>query len=88
MFQEHRDLCSACEHVRTCPGRSTPDSPITTCKYYTEHAPSYPANIVGVRGGNGSCMASIAGLCASCQLRDTCRLPKPEGGVWQCEEYV
>lgn len=27
------------------------------------------------------------GLCLNCVKRDWCRLPKPEGGVWRCEEY-
>ncbi len=28
------------------------------------------------------------GLCANCAKRETCLLPKSEGGVWHCEEYV
>ncbi len=28
-----------------------------------------------------------AGLCATCEKRKTCVVPKPEGGVWRCEEY-
>jgi len=27
------------------------------------------------------------GLCKNCRKRDSCRLPKPEGGVWRCEDY-
>jgi len=27
------------------------------------------------------------GLCKNCKKQETCRLPKPEGGVWRCEEY-
>jgi len=27
------------------------------------------------------------GLCKSCANRETCTFPKPEGGVWHCEEY-
>jgi len=30
----------------------------------------------------------FAGLCANCDNRETCIYPKPEGGVWRCEEYV
>jgi hypothetical protein len=26
-------------------------------------------------------------LCRSCKKRETCILPKPEGGVWRCQEY-
>lgn len=28
------------------------------------------------------------GLCVNCANRQTCLFPKPEGGVWHCEEYV
>jgi hypothetical protein len=27
------------------------------------------------------------GLCADCENRQTCVVPKPEGGVWICEAY-
>jgi len=27
------------------------------------------------------------GLCVNCIHRDTCTLPKPEGGKLHCEEY-
>jgi len=29
----------------------------------------------------------LAGLCSNCEFADTCIYPKPEGGVWRCEEY-
>ena len=28
------------------------------------------------------------GLCSNCANRQTCLLPKSEGGVWHCEEYL
>jgi hypothetical protein len=27
------------------------------------------------------------GLCRNCKKETTCKLPKPEGGVWRCEDY-
>ena len=27
------------------------------------------------------------GLCCDCENRRSCMFPKPEGGVWHCEEY-
>ena len=27
------------------------------------------------------------GLCKNCKKQKTCTLPKPEGGVWRCEDY-
>lgn len=31
---------------------------------------------------------NLAGLCPSCENRFECRFPKPEGGVWHCEEFI
>lgn len=28
------------------------------------------------------------GLCINCANRETCLLPRAEGGVWHCEEYL
>ncbi|HWR83840.1 MAG TPA: hypothetical protein VN285_11110 [Candidatus Deferrimicrobium sp.] len=30
----------------------------------------------------------MKGLCVNCSLRDECQLPRPESGVWHCEEYA
>jgi len=32
--------------------------------------------------------AHYKGLCKTCDYRETCTYPKPEGGVWHCEEYL
>ena len=37
-----------------------------------------------VKGKNSE---QFKGLCKNCKKRKTCTLPKPEGGVWRCEEY-
>jgi hypothetical protein len=26
-------------------------------------------------------------LCLNCEVRESCKFPKAEGGVWHCEEY-
>lgn len=31
--------------------------------------------------------AEHKGLCRNCKKQKTCKLPKPEGGVWRCEDY-
>jgi hypothetical protein len=32
-------------------------------------------------------LSILRGLCAYCDRLTTCTYPKPEGGVWHCEEY-
>jgi len=31
--------------------------------------------------------ANDRGLCVNCAKREGCNLPRPDGGVWHCEEY-
>jgi hypothetical protein len=31
--------------------------------------------------------SDLKGLCVNCDNRHTCTFPKPEEGVWHCEEY-
>jgi hypothetical protein len=31
--------------------------------------------------------AEQKGLCRNCKKEKTCKLPRPEGGVWRCEDY-
>lgn len=33
-------------------------------------------------------VGQLKGLCVNCANREVCRHPKPEGGVWHCEEFV
>jgi hypothetical protein len=30
---------------------------------------------------------NLKGLCINCEHRTDCCLPRPDGGVWHCEEY-
>jgi len=31
--------------------------------------------------------SKFLGLCSNCENCESCHLPKPDGGVWHCEEY-
>ena len=86
---EHRDLCSTCNHAPACSNRGTPDSPMFFCEEFDAYVP------VTVDAGSRPAPAGTAiresqkhkGLCANCENRETCTMPRPEGGVWHCEEY-
>jgi hypothetical protein len=32
-------------------------------------------------------VSRYSGLCVNCEHRQSCTHPKPEGGVWHCENY-
>jgi glutamate dehydrogenase (NAD(P)+) len=35
-----------------------------------------------------SAPTKVLGLCETCAKDETCSLPKPEGGVWRCQDYA
>jgi (2Fe-2S) ferredoxin/predicted RNA-binding Zn-ribbon protein involved in translation (DUF1610 family) len=41
----------------------------------------------GCRGHMLDLIGKYRGLCLNCAKREFCTFPKPEGGVWHCDEY-
>jgi hypothetical protein len=89
----YRGLCSTCRHAPSCTFPRDPEKPAFYCEEFEiESAPSKKragvkapqptASFVGVKES-----ARLIGLCSDCEGRQTCVFPKPEGGVWHCEEY-
>jgi len=85
-------VCAACKHEPGCIYLDGLDSRILQCEQFelgfrAEADPpaathSADAPIDETDGGR------FAGLCVNCDSRYVCIYPKPEGGVWQCEEYT
>jgi hypothetical protein len=58
--------------------------------------PSHPPRYSRARSGAGkpgprerkNDGEEYKGLCVNCAYRDTCLLPRSEGGVWHCEKYA
>lgn len=89
-------LCVTCEHVEYCsyvadsPGgvwsceefavRGALDAPAATNSLLVK-APPRPRRPLTLA-------VELAGLCSNCERAPTCSFPKPEGGVWHCEEYA
>jgi hypothetical protein len=91
-----RGLCSACRNDQFCiyPRNGLP---ILECGEFElcVGPAAAEAGKAASPSGNGSGRsllfendpANQLGLCANCEDRETCIYPKPEGGVWRCEEY-
>lgn len=87
-------LCSCCKGAATCTYPKTSGRPILECDEFDgilaspvqpgNVAPVYPAGQAEPRGSD---FKEYRGLCSNCGIRATCTYPKPEGGVWHCEEY-
>jgi len=92
-----RGLCVHCKYTFVCNFPRNPELPIFHCDEFEEddHITDKRSRIN--KTGSVTLQKSAAespsttkkyiGLCSNCELRDTCVFPKPEGGVWHCEEY-
>jgi len=93
----YRGLCSACRKGEQCTYPRDYRHPILQCEEFEGIEPS------AVRFTEKDILQAIdsivklnceennsnqyQGLCRNCQIREHCTYPRPEGGVWHCEEY-
>lgn len=82
-------LCSTCNSASYCSyltGRN--GQPIFFCEEFDGSALPVPGRFAPESAGSSDNRHDIVmGLCANCAQLEVCRFPKPEGGVWHCEEY-
>ena len=82
-------ICVNCDHKNDCAYRQNPDKPILFCEQfeiYTE--PSKTMSIKRQKQETETDVNKFKGLCQNCENRSSCMYPKPESGVWHCEEYI
>ena len=87
--KDPKGLCSSCRSGSTCTYTKDCQYPVLQCEEFDGYAPA------PVRAKVKKTAAALEekdtgkykGLCVNCEDRKTCRFPKPEGGVWHCEEY-
>ena len=86
----YRDLCSNCDDGDRCEGRIGPKRPIFFCEEFVVFgaAPMPEGDrAVRVQPKETRSTRGRIGLCVNCDNVETCDSPKPEGGIWHCEEY-
>ena len=85
-------LCITCDLVSDCNLVHGGDGPVWFCEEYLstplgnrpeQESPINPGDLDGPAPP-----PTVLGLCCNCENRPDCRLPKPEAGVWFCEEYA
>lgn len=89
---KHGGLCSTCANAPTCTFPRDPARPVLQCEEFEVHA-SPPAKAASEKTSpppgpdrGEKAAGEYAGLCSTCEDRETCTYPNGEGGVWQCEE--
>ena len=84
-------LCMTCRFADDCGPAKSPGSPILFCEEF-ETAGTPTARKVS--SGSPQVFSEEddrekqKGLCMDCRNRENCTFPRPEGGVWHCEEYL
>lgn len=86
-------LCSSCINDRYCIYPRDPTRPTMECEEFEGYVmppPKVEPPLVPKserrKVAKGEDSREFRGLCVSCENRETCIYPKPEGGVWHCEE--
>jgi hypothetical protein len=95
--KKDQGLCSCCKFAFTCTYRINPDHPVLQCEefegiVYSPDRRNHPKKALPLNAAGRPLRSEISsprymGLCTICEERDTCTYPKPEGGVWHCEEF-
>ncbi len=93
MKPNRETLCHTCAHVNRCAFLGNRDEGALRCEEFTAtdgansegKRPNPPAQAEGLAVSAED--SKLMGLCGNCLVRATCRLPKPVGGIWHCEEY-
>ena len=88
-------LCATCNHTHVCAYAAGAQRRALFCELFDDFVAAPLAGVTSAAvqavGGNaakaGARASPSKGLCANCDLSGTCALPRPEGGVWHCEEY-
>lgn len=83
-------LCITCEHIEYCSFAAESPAGVWSCEEFsTRRMVRVPAPASSRNSGNLLPIGvETGGLCQNCEHLPTCRLDKPEGGVWHCEEYA
>jgi len=97
-IKKYQEICSICKNTPTCVIPRDPNRPLLYCDEYELSKPvpksiqtvlisSYAAKVKN-KSEEAKGSESYKGLCKLCDKLETCTFPKPEGGVWHCEEYT
>jgi hypothetical protein len=91
---KYRGLCSTCKNAQGCTFPRDIQRPVLNCEEFEVDALPL-AKTTGEKKSSATApvdykdedSGKFIGLCSNCDNRRTCVFPKPEGGVWRCEEY-
>jgi hypothetical protein len=86
-------LCATCNNFATCVYRLRRGFDAQYCEMFDgrDTSPAMEKDHGTMEKPTATSQAASTvckGLCVNCANREICTLPKPEEGVWHCEEYL
>ena len=87
-------LCSTCDNAPACTFPRQANRPVRQCEEFSGGKGQRQRSAL-----EGTAVSSAGftpkeenpgpgvGLCRNCEERESCAFPKPDGGIWRCEEY-
>jgi len=89
--QWYPGLCATCVNEPDCTFPRSVDHPVLTCDEFEGAVDVMPRPVVeSAQQAERFAVANrewFPGLCMTCEKRETCTFPKPEGGVFNCDEF-
>lgn len=89
-------ICTTCNYMKTCIYILKIDRPIHFCEEFDDimkcnsqpktESSQCKTSSSKAESQNAS-NKTYLGLCSNCKFNRFCSFPKPEGGVWHCEEF-
>ena len=91
----YEGLCLSCRNAPACTYPRVPGQPTLQCEEFDGSSASplkvvpkpFPSTAISPASLFEESSNNLKGLCTLCECRGTCTYPRPEGGVWHCEEY-
>ncbi|MFH1023828.1 MAG: hypothetical protein V1809_10640 [Planctomycetota bacterium] len=77
-------LCLHCLRSGSCSLAAVGARPVSSCEEFESGGRGRAAE----GAGTGEAGTRPLGLCATCLRRTTCTFPRPEGGIWRCEDFA
>ena len=84
---ELKGLCTTCMQAEGCTYPRNEETGVLFCEEFeVVSAPKF--KIVTPTQNPSTLESNLKGLCANCNNALLCQFPKPDSGVWHCEEYA
>ena len=89
--RQDKNLCVNCKFRDDCQFAKNSTEPILFCEEFDLDKQTNLKMVLhkeNSQRNSETAAQEFKGLCRNCEKRDTCTYPKPEGGIWHCEEYL